>query len=99
MPRRKKTDKTDKTDKIDKTIAEQLLEYGRAIRDHRLSRRQPIFQMADELGIPSSILIDIENGQPVDANHDDLSTWLERIKSKVKVEERLATFVPLYLRG
>jgi hypothetical protein len=82
-----------------KDVNRRLLELRYALRNYRLTRRQPLFDVAAELDIPTPVLISIENNQPIDAPTDELNQWLERLQRVVQAPGTPSLFVPPFLRG
>ena len=82
-----------------KDVNRQLLELRYALRNYRLTRRQPLFDVAAELDIPAPVLISIENNQPIDAPMDELRQWLQRLQRVAQAPGTPSLFVPPFLRG
>jgi hypothetical protein len=86
-------------DSQSKILTEQLLELRYALRNYRLTRRQPLFEVASELNVPAPILVQIESNKPIDASPEELATWLERLKKVAEASSTPQLFVPPFLRG
>jgi hypothetical protein len=84
---------------LSKNLNHQLLELRYALRNYRLTRRQPLFDVAAELDIPAPVLISIENNEPVDASIEELNQWLTRLQRVVQAPGTPSLFVPPFLRG
>jgi len=84
---------------LSKNLNRQLLELRYALRNYRLTRRQPLFDVAAELDIPAPVLISIENNQVIDAPAHELSQWLTRLQRVVQAPGTPTLFVPPFLRG
>jgi hypothetical protein len=82
-----------------KDINRQLLELRYALRNYRLTRRQPLYDVAAELDIPAPVLISIENNQAIDAAAHELSQWLQRLQRVAEAPGTPSLFVPPFLRG
>ncbi len=86
-------------DNRSKDLNHQLLDLRYALRNYRLTRRQPLFDVATQLGVPAPVLISIENNQMVDACPEDLELWLSRLQVVSNAPETPNLFVPPFLRG
>ncbi len=84
---------------LSKNLNHQLLELRYALRNYRLTRRQPLFDVAAELDIPAPVLISIENNEAVDASIEELTQWLTRLQRVVQAPGTPSLFVPPFLRG
>lgn len=82
-----------------KLLIEKLLELRYALRNYRLTRRQPLFEVATELDIPAQVLVQIESNKAIDAPQADLAIWLERLQKVANSADTPQLFVPPFLRG
>lgn len=79
---------------------DEAAQLGFALRDYRLRRRMVIFQLANELSIPSAVLVAIETNQPIEGNAEEVGVWLEKVKKLLgEGHPPAAPFIPPYLRG